>query len=445
MPPVFPYIPQTITVHLGPPDSDAQNVTVSFPDYIKNVVSSEIFPTWEPAALQANTLAIISFALNRVYTEYYRSRGYDFDITSSTAIDQKFIHGRNIYENISELVDLIFNDYLRRENFIVPLAAKFCNGTTVTCEGLSQWGSQEQAQAGVGTLDILHSYYGQDVEVVLNAPVQEPVESYPGTPLREGDIGANVARIQTALNRVSQNYPAIPKVTVDAVFGPQTAEAVRAFQSIFSLTPDGIVGRATWYKLVLLYDSVQRLAELQSEGVSFSGYSWEYSPTISFGETNASVTLLQYMLSVLSQFISSLPSITITGTFNEATEQAVRAFQEYVGLPATGVVDRATWEALYAQYTGIEGTVFSDSALFPFITNPEAAPSAPAAQASSPRRNARVQPVFAAQPFSDTRARRAAAAARTPETVRFQSSTRFVQFPVGVLSVGMQDRKGVLL
>ena len=445
MPPVFPYVPQTITVHLGPPDSDAQNVTVSFPDYIKNVVSSEIFPTWEPAALQANTLAIISFALNRVYTEYYRSRGYDFDITSSTAIDQKFIHGRNIYENISELVDLIFNDYLRRENFIEPLAAKFCNGTTVTCEGLSQWGSQEQAQAGVGTLDILHSYYGQDVEVVLNAPVQEPVESYPGTPLREGDIGVNVARIQTALNRVSQNYPAIPKVTVDAVFGPRTAEAVRAFQSIFSLTPDGIVGRATWYKLVLLYDSVQRLAELQSEGVSFSGYSWEYSPTISFGETNASVTLLQYMLSVLSQFISSLPSITITGTFNEATEQAVRAFQEYVGLPATGVVDRATWEALYAQYTGIEGTVFSDSALFPFITNPEAAPSAPAAQASSPRRNARVQPVFAAQPFSDTRARRAAAAARTPETVRFQSSTRFVQFPVGVLSVGMQDRKGVLL
>ena len=151
------------------------------------------------------------------------------------------------------------------------------------------------------------------------------------------------------------------------------------------------------------------------------------------------------MLSVLSQFISSLPSITITGTFNESTEQAVCAFQEYVGLPATGVVDRATWEALYAQYTGIEGTVFSDSALFPFITNPEAAPSAPAAQASSPRRNARVQPVFAAQPFSDTRARRAAAAARTPETVRFQSSTRFVQFPVGVLSVGMQDRKGVLL
>ncbi|MGM9557663.1 MAG: peptidoglycan-binding protein [Oscillospiraceae bacterium] len=445
MPPVFPYVPDTITVHLGPPDESAQNVTVSFPDYIKNVVSSEIFPTWEPSALQANTLAIISFALNRVYTEFYRSRGYPFDITSSTAIDQKFIQGRNIYENISELVDLIFNDYLRRENFIEPLAAKFCNGTTVTCEGLSQWGSQEQAQAGVGTLDIIRSYYGPDVEVVLNAPVQEPVESYPGTPLREGDIGVNVARIQTALNRVSQNYPAIPKVTVDAVFGPQTTEAVRAFQSIFSLTPDGIVGRATWYKLVLLYVSVQRLAELQSEGVSFSGYSWEFSPSIALGETNASVTLLQYMLSVLSQFISSLPAITITGTFNESTEQAVRAFQEYVGLPATGVVDQSTWQALYSQYAGIEGTVFSDSVLFPFITNPEAAPAVPAAQTSAQRRSARVQPVFAAQALGDPRARRAAAAARTPEAVRFQSSTRFVQFPVGELSVGMQDKKGVLL
>ena len=440
MPPVFPYVPQTITVHLGSPDESAQNVTVSFPDYIKNVVSSEIFPTWEPSALQANTLAIISFALNRVYTEFYRSRGYNFDITSSTAIDQKYIHGRNIYENISELVDQIFNDYLRRENFIEPLAAKFCNGTTVTCEGLSQWGSQEQAQAGVGALDIIRSYYGPDVEVVLNAPVQEPTESYPGTPLREGDIGVNVARIQTALNRISQNYPAIPKVAVDAVFGPSTAAAVRAFQSIFSLTPDGIVGRATWYKLVLLYDSVQRLAELQSEGVIFSGYSWEFSPTIALGETNSSVTLLQYMLSVLSQFISSLPTLTITGTFDEATGQAVRAFQEYVGLPATGVVDRATWEALYAQYAGIEGTVFSDSVLFPFIANPEIA-----ATASTQQRSGRVQPVFSVQPSGNPRARRAAAAARTPEAVRFQSSTRFVQFPASELSLGMQDKKGVLL
>ncbi len=438
MPPVFPYVPETITVHLGAPDEAAQNVTVSFPDYIKNVVSSEIFPTWEPAALQANTLAIISFALNRVYTEYYRSRGYDFDITSSTAIDQKFINGRNIYENISELVDLIFNDYLRRENFIEPLAAKFCNGTTVTCDGLSQWGSQEQAQSGVGTFDILRSYYGSDIEVVLNAPVQSPIESYPGTPIREGDIGVNVARIQTSLNRISQNYPAIPKVTVDAVFGPATTAAVRAFQSIFSLTPDGIVGRATWYKLVLLYVAVQRVAELQSEGVIFSGYSWEFSPTIALGETNASVTLLQYMLSVLSQFISSLPALSITGTYNDATSQAVSAFQQYAGLPATGTVDQSTWQSLFSQFAGIEGTVFDNSELFPFLTVP--APVTPAAATASAER-ARVQPVFAA--LSPAPARRPAAPPQPG--ARYQHSTRFVQFPLSALSTGMQDKKGVLV
>ena len=157
---VIPYIPETIVVHLGAPTASAANVTVPFTDYVKNVVSSEIYPTWEPAALEANTLAIISFALNRYYTEYYRSRGYDFDITSSTAIDQKYIEGRNIYENISVLVDEIFDRYLRREGFVEPLAAKFCNGVTTTCEGLSQWGSQYLAEGGADAFSILRSYYG---------------------------------------------------------------------------------------------------------------------------------------------------------------------------------------------------------------------------------------------------------------------------------------------
>ena len=148
---VTPYIPAQITVHLGPPTASAANVTVSFADYVKNVASSEIYPTWEDSALVANILAIISFALNRVYTEFYRSRGYDFDITSSTAIDQKFINGRNIFENVGRLVDELFNTYLRRQGFVEPLAAKFCNGTTVTCDGLSQWGSQELAQQGLSS------------------------------------------------------------------------------------------------------------------------------------------------------------------------------------------------------------------------------------------------------------------------------------------------------
>ena len=151
---IAPYIPESITVHLGSPNSSAENVTVSFSDYVKNVLSSEVYPTWEPAALRANALAIISFALNRIYTEYYRSRGYPFDITSSTAIDQKFINGRNIYDNISELVDELFTDYLRKQGFVEPLAAKFCNGVTVTCQGLSQWGSQYLAQDGANSIDI---------------------------------------------------------------------------------------------------------------------------------------------------------------------------------------------------------------------------------------------------------------------------------------------------
>ena len=158
--PVTPYVPQYITVHLGAPSAAAENVTVSFPEYVKNVASSEIYPTWEPAAIRANILAIISFALNRVYTEYYPSRGYPFNITASTAYDQKFIKGRNIFENISQMVDEIFNSYIRRTGFVEPLAAKFCNGTTTTCDGLSQWGSQAMAEQGADSVTILRNYYG---------------------------------------------------------------------------------------------------------------------------------------------------------------------------------------------------------------------------------------------------------------------------------------------
>ena len=230
MPTVLPFVPQQITVHLGAPNENARNVTVSFPDYVKNSASSEIYPTWEESAIRANVLAIISFALNRVYTEFYRSRGYDFDITNSTAYDQYFVFGRSIFHNISRIVDEIFNDYLRRPNFVEPLAAKFCNGTTVTCEGLSQWGSQNLARQGYSSIDILRSYYG-NVEVVVNAPVRGYTTSYPGTPLRRGSTGPNVVVIQTELNRISQNYPAIPKVpTIDGIFGSRTEASVRKFQ-----------------------------------------------------------------------------------------------------------------------------------------------------------------------------------------------------------------------
>lgn len=187
--PVTPYVPQYITVHLGAPSAAAENVTVSFPEYVKNVASSEIYPTWEPAAIRANILAIISFALNRVYTEYYPSRGYPFNITASTAYDQKFIKGRNIFENISQMVDEIFNSYIRRTGFVEPLAAKFCNGTTTTCDGLSQWGSQAMAEQGADSVTILRNYYGDNIEIVNNAPVMGIRSSYPGTPVRLGDRG----------------------------------------------------------------------------------------------------------------------------------------------------------------------------------------------------------------------------------------------------------------
>ena len=309
---VIPYVPETITVHLGPPDAYAANVTVPFADYVKNVASSEIYPTWEESALIANILAIISFALNRVYTEYYRSRGYDFDITSSTAIDQKFINGRNYFTPIERIVDEIFNDYLRRQGFVEPLAAKFCNGTTVTCAGLSQWGSQALAQQGQNSVEILRNYYGSDIEIVRDAPIRGYVTSYPGEPLRTGSRGPYVVQAQGMLNRISQNSPAIPKINpVDGIFGTQTENAVRAFQRIFSLSSDGIIGKATWYQLVRLYVGITNLAELESEGQQFYAVNWQYTDVLQEGARGQQVRTLQYMLSVLSQFISSIPPLTV--------------------------------------------------------------------------------------------------------------------------------------
>ena len=365
MPTVIPFIPQTITVHLGAPDTAAPNVTVPFTDYIKNVASSEIYPTWEESALRANIFAIVSFALNRVYTEFYRSRGYDFDITSSTAIDQAFVNGRSIFENISQLVDELFNDYLRRPGFVEPLASKFCNGTTVTCEGLSQWGSQNLARQGFNSLQILRNYYG-NIEIVNNAPIMGISSSYPGTPLRVGSTGPYVVVVQTSLNRISQNYPAIPKLpVVDGIFGSQTEASVRAFQQIFGLTPDGIVGKATWYALVRIYTAVNQLSELRSLGQQFYNINWEYPNTLQQGNQGEKVRLLQYMLTVISDFIEEVPQVSVDGIFGEATANAVRAMQRWLGLPATGIVDERSWDEIYDQYAGIENTVFRNGEVFP--------------------------------------------------------------------------------
>ena len=365
MPTVIPYIPQNITVHLGPPGRDAQNVTVSFSDYVKNVASSEIYPTWDESALRANILAIVSFALNRVYTEFYRSRGYDFDITNSTAYDQYFVNGRSFFDNVSRLVDELFNDYLRRPGFVEPLAAKFCNGTTVTCEGLSQWGSQNLAQQGYNSVQILRSYYG-DVEIVNNAPIRGITQSYPGTPLRRGTTGPSVVTAQVMLNRISQSYPAIPKIpTVDGIFGARTEAAVRKFQEVFDLDVDGVIGPATWNALVRLYIAVTRLAELRSQGQRFYANSWAHEP-IEQGDRGIKVEHLQYMLSVLSEYIPEIPPLTVDGIFGQNTRAAVLAAQRRFGLPQTGEVDFQTWDEIYDQYAGIENTTLRDITDFPY-------------------------------------------------------------------------------
>lgn len=368
MPTVIPYVPQRITVHLGAPSANTENVTVSFVDYVKNVACSEIYPTWEEGALRANILAIVSFALNRVYTEFYRSRGYDFDITSSTAYDQFFVRGRSFFSNVSRLVDELFNSYLRRPGFVEPLAAKFCNGTTVTCEGLSQWGSQGLAQQGYNSTQILRSYYG-DVEIVSNAPVRDYVSSYPGTPLRRGSVGPNVVIVQTELNRISQNYPAIPKVAaVDGIFGARTENALMAFQRIFDLNPDGVVGPATWYALVRLYTAVTSLSELRSQGQKFYTIAWNQGQPISPGDRGIRVEHLQYMIRVLSAYISQIPSVTVDGVYGSATRSAVLAAQGFFRLPQTGTVDLVTWDEIYDQFAGIENASLRDLERFPYTS-----------------------------------------------------------------------------
>lgn len=366
-----PTIPQYITVHLGPPDSNAQNVTLTFPQYIKNVASSEIYPTWDESAIYANIYAQISYALNRVYTNFYRSRGYDFDITSSTAYDQKFINGRTIFENIDRIVDDIFTTYIRRIGVVEPLAAKYCNGTTVTCEGLSQWGSENLAQQGLNSVEILRYYYGDNIELVQNTPISNIQTLYPGTPIRRGDSGDLVFVIQRSLNEIAKNYPAIPAVAEDSIFGEATERSVRTFQQIFNLTPDGVVGKATWNKMVLLYVAIRRLAELDSEGVRLVGRSLEYpNDVLRQGSSGEKVDTLQYLLNIVSEFYDTIPSVENTGTFDRQTSDAVIALQREFGLATDGIVGEATWEALYAAFKGIDDEVLiPDSNILSFPGN----------------------------------------------------------------------------
>lgn len=255
-------IPEYIIVHDGvPDDSTAQNYYVRYRDYIKNVASSEIYATWPEDTIYANVLAIMSFTLNRVYTEWYRNRGYNFTITSSTAYDQKWIYGRNIYSNISVIVDTIFANYLSRPGVRQPIFTSYCDGQRTTCNGLSQWGSKYLGDQGYSPIEIIRYYYGSDMYINTAVSVSGVPSSWPGYNLNIGATGDNVRTIQRQLNRIAQNYPAIPTVSVDGVYGQSTAKAVRTFQRIFSLPQSGIVDFPTWYSISNIYVAVTRIAE----------------------------------------------------------------------------------------------------------------------------------------------------------------------------------------
>lgn len=346
-----PVIPDFITVHLGRPDSSAKNVRVPFTGYIKNVASSEVYPTWPENSLRANIYAQISLALNRIYTEYYRSRGYNFDITNSTAYDQAYIDGRDIFGNISRIVDEIFNSYITKGNQIQPYFAEYCDGKNVTCKGMSQWGTVTLANQGRTPIQILRNYYGSDINLVSNVPVKNIRESYPGTLLRLGTVGEDVRTIQRQLNRIRRNYPSIPNIPqTNGVFEATTRAAVRQFQSIFNLAVDGIVGRATWYKIKRIYNAVIKVSELYSEGITISDIDRIYSTSLRRGSRGNEVKLIQYYLNFLSFFNNRLPSIDADGIFGPATENAVKAFQSEYGLTADGIVGRDTWNRLQDAY-----------------------------------------------------------------------------------------------
>ncbi len=354
----IPIIPEAVTVHLGAPSENALNVTVPFVDYVTNVASSEIYPTWPESAIRANIYAQISFVLNRIYTEYYRSRGYDFDITNSTSVDQSFVNGRDFFENISQIVSEIFDSYVVRRGSVEPLFTAYCDGVEVQCEGLSQWGTVSLAEQGYTPYEILQYYYGNDIDIVTDAPVASITASLPSRPLRLGSGGDDVRQLQIRLNRISDNYPSIPKIALpDGVFSFDTEDAVRRFQEVFNLTPDGIVGRATWYRIQFIYNAVKRLNELDSEGIRLEEVTDQYPGVTREGDVGTDVRNIQYLLAYLAQFYNTVPPITPDGIYGPATTAAVSAFQQTFDLPVTGEVDFDTWDILYRTYRGFIETI----------------------------------------------------------------------------------------
>ena len=352
--PSEPFIPEMITVHLGEPDQTAENVTVSFPSYIKSVASSVIYPTWPQSAIRANIYAIITFTLNRIYTEWYRSRGYDFDITNSR-YDQPYGTQEVIYDNIARIVDEIFNSYIARENGIEPIFAEYCDGTIVQCEGFQQWAAVALAQEGYTPLQLLQHFYGNDIRIIEDVPVGTNFESYPLYPLQLGSFGRDVSIIQHELNRISDSYPSIPKITQDSdgIFGAQTDAAVRQFQTIFRLPVNGIIDSATWYRIKYIYSSVKGLGGFFSEGLTPEELESSIAISWQEGDSGIWVKILQYYIHVIACYYTDLPQIEITGYFGPETTEAVMALQKKFNIIADGVVGTQTWSLLDRLYKSI--------------------------------------------------------------------------------------------
>jgi peptidoglycan hydrolase-like protein with peptidoglycan-binding domain len=349
----YPVVPKNITVHIGVPSDNGKNVTISFIDYISNVACSEIYPTWPIEALKANIYTIISFTMNRIYNEWYRSKGYSFDITSSSVYDQAFILNRSTYENINNIVEEIFNNYIVKGNGIEPYFTTYCDGRNTTCNGLSQWGSVSLANSGKNYLEILRYYYGSDISIKYNAEVGDVV-GYPGYVVTLGSAGNPVLAIQRDLRRIRKNYPAIPNITnTIGIYDEETANAVRKFQEIFSLPVTGAVDKATWYKIKYVYTSVKKLSDLYSEGLTREEATFLYEDELNYGDTGIEVEHIHYFLDAIAFLDPDIPRLKTNSIYNDNSITMVKAFQKKYGLPVTGVFTYKDWNKLKEVYDKI--------------------------------------------------------------------------------------------
>lgn len=350
----YPVVPNNITIHLGAPNEAASDITVPFADYIANVASSEIYPTWPKNALIANIYAIISFALNRVYNEWYKTKGYNFDITSSPVYDQTYKENGAIYDNINDIVGEIFNNYVVKKDQIQPFFTKYCDGRKTTCNGLSQWGTVTLANQGKTPLQILQNYYGNDVMIKYDAPVGEATEEFPGLTFGLGYAGNPVLTIQRDLKRISKNYPAIPDITTDlGIYDEQTVSAVKKFQEIFGLPITGTVDKATWYKIKYIYNSVKKLSDLYSEGISKEEATFLYTDELNYGDTGIEVEYIHYYLDALGFLDQDIPRLPTNSIYNNNTITMVKAFQQKYNLPVTGKFTYTDWVVLKRAYRAI--------------------------------------------------------------------------------------------